>query len=801
MFTIGRFNRLAQWMVKGGLLAFALPSFAQTEPAAPQSPASAPMAPSAAASEPAVAQPAAPAASAPATELAPARKEQSTSLQTVTVTATRRSERLQDVPLAVSAVSGAQLESAGVKSLTDIARAVSGVTYGTSPQDDGFRVRGVGTLGGFSSSSEQPVGVVVDNVVMGLGSLVQSLNDVERIEVLKGPQGTQFGKNASSGVVSITTRRPSFVRLGGEVSASYGSLNEHDVNAQLNIPLASTVAAGISVFDKRYDGFVDNVTRKETVGGLHEYGGRAKLFIKASNDLDFSFSVDATKSELDGQYQLWTVRALPPVPPTLPGEFAAAGIVPGADNTKTSEGARGFRNQDASGASAEVNYRIGDYTLTSITAHRARGDQQRFGLDTREAVIMEGGSDNQYRQDSQELRVTSPKGELEYVAGIYWSQLKATQDTSAWLQPAALGAPAPPAGVFISLTNGINHVFTKSQSTALFADGKLRLSDELRLLAGVRVTQDKVHADNTVDTSAVGEQVDQPPGFLAPSAGRAPQAGDVSESKPSGRLGLEWKPAKDMLVYATAARGYLGPTVTYSNLTGTKTEVKSQTVEDFTVGTKTQFFDRKLTVNASIFQDTYKNLQVGRFVPADNEFVTENAGGMRSRGFELDVATVLTTGLLGRASVTYADAKFTDYVTACPTTGDRSRCNGAFFQGAGEDVPGAPKVTATLGLDYAYFFESGYQLDTSANYAWRSKTSYGTGETLYAQEGYGILSVAMKLSPESDKWHVGLWARNLLDEHYQAAVIGLPFAAPGGVVNWNARDARRTVGVTAGIRF
>lgn len=768
-------NPLVRQLLACGLLALSLPGQAQTAPAA----------------EPA------------ATEEAAKPKADTKSLESVTVTASRRSERLQDVPLAVSAVSGTQLENAGVRSLSDIATAVSGVTFGLSPQDAGFRVRGVGTLGGFSSASEQPVGVVVDGVVMGLGPVVDSLNDVERVEVLKGPQGTQFGKNASSGVVSIITRRPSTKRLEGELSLSYGSLNEHDVNAQLNVPINDIAALGVSLFDKGYDGYLHNLSRNEDWGGIHQWGARAKLLLKPAGNLDVLLSADFSKSRMKGQQQLWSLRS---APAALAAEFSAAGITPGNDNTATSEGAEGFEHINASGVSAELNYRFGDYTFTSISAHRARDTQLRYGLDTRAATVMEGGGDKTYAQDSQEFRITSPKGALEYVAGLYWSRLKSDTGESAWLQPSQLGAPVP-AGVFVSLTNGINYTSTDSRSTALFGDGKLQLTPALRLLAGARYTQDRVSAANWTDASQVTAQLGQPAGFLVPSTDRVRQEGQVSANKASGRLGLEWKPGQDLMLFATVARGYLGPTVAFSGLTGTRSNVLPQTVNDLTIGAKSQFLDRTLTLNVSLFQDTYTNLQVGRFDAATSEFLTENAGGMRSKGFEIDGQAVLGGGFRARASLTYADAKFTSYETVCPTTGDTARCylaadgKTSLFQGAGEAVPGAPKLTASLGLDHGLSFDNGFQLDSTVNFAWRGATSYGVGETLYRQDGYGVLNLAFKLTPESDRWHLGLWARNLLDKHYQSAVIGLPFAPPGGVVNWNTRDARRTLGVTVGAKF
>ncbi|WP_313435284.1 TonB-dependent receptor plug domain-containing protein, partial [Novosphingobium sp.] len=163
-------------------------------------------------SAPAMAQEAAP---------SPAPETQSVSGTDIIVTASRRAERLQDVPIAVSAITGDQLTESGFQKLTDIQYQFSGVQFGSSPNDSGFRLRGVGSAGGFSSSSEQNVGTVVDNVVIPFGNPINSLGDLERVEVLKGPQGTQFGKNASSGVINITTKKPDASRFFGKAFLSY----------------------------------------------------------------------------------------------------------------------------------------------------------------------------------------------------------------------------------------------------------------------------------------------------------------------------------------------------------------------------------------------------------------------------------------------------------------------------------------------------------------------------------------------------------------------------------------------------
>lgn len=751
--------------------------------------------------QPAQPTPSAPEAAASAPEAAPAPRQ--AALESVTITATRRAERLQDVPLAVSAVTGAAMEKSGVKSLADIANATSGVTVGASPQDAGVRVRGVGTLGGFSSASEQPVGVVIDGVVMGLGPVLDSLVDIERVEVLKGPQGTQFGKNASSGAVSITTTRPTMDRVKGQASLSYGELNERDINAAVNVPLGEKAAIRVSAYDKGHDGYVQNVTRNEKWGGKHQAGLRAKLLIKPSEDLDVLASIDVSESHRKEPQQLWTVRS---AGANTAAEYAAAGVTPGNDNTQTTENARSFVNTYANGGSVEVNWRPGnDYTLTSVTAYRTLEEQRRFGLDSRAFAAMEGATIERKRQTSQELRLTSPKGgAVEYVTGLYLYELRGRNNDAAWANPAMAFGGAPVLGpAFISLSAGVNHVTTTTRSAAVFADGKLKLSDTLKLLGGLRYTRDRVTATRYTDDDAeMTALLGNPPGFLVPPTYAALASQSASAGKGSGRIGLEYKPERDLLFYGTVATGYLGPTATFSALTGTASQVKPQTVKDVTLGMKSQFLDRKLTLNTSVFYDKYKNLQIGVFRQAQNEFITENAGGMRSKGFEIDTQAVLSSSLRGRASLTYADAKFTDYETACPTTGDTSRCNGGLYQAAGDVVPGAPKITSVLGLDHTLFLDSGWSLDSTATYAWRSKTYYGVGETGMVQGAYGVLNAGLRLSPDAGNWSVSLWARNLLDKHYQAAVLSQPFSAGNGqIVNWNARDARRTVGVTFNTKF
>jgi iron complex outermembrane recepter protein len=734
----------------------------------------------------------------------------------VVVTATRRAERLQDVPLSVSALSGEQLSAAGFQNLQDIQYQFSSVQFGQSPNDSGFRLRGVGSAGGFTSSSEQNVGTVVDGVVIPFGNPVASLGDVERVEVLRGPQGTQFGKNASSGVVSITTARPDTTALSGSAFASFAQLQEHDIHGGINVPLSDRAAVALYAFDRKHDGYIDNITLGEKWGGEHFYGGRAKLLFKASDTFSAYFIADWSEKKQDGPDQLWTLRTLPsfanPLMAVRFGALLARGIIPGNDNSVSAEDTETKMQQKNYGASMQLEWSLGEYTLTSLTAYRKydRGPTS-FAIDATDLPIFTAINDDNQNFVSEELRVTSPSsGRLRYVGGVYVSRLKSGFGTTscAQLRPAL---PFDP--VIINIAAGCSTTETASKSTAAFADGSFQLTEKLSLLGGARLTRDRVESDSfsVIDTNYPPGP--GPNGFVVPYATRALATGETSKTDWSGRIGLEFRPAEDVMLFGTVARGYLGPTVTFSGLTGAKSSVKPQTVRDVTIGAKTQWFDRRLTLNGDLFFDRYKDLQTSVF--NGFEFLTENAGGFDAKGFEIEVGYRITPQLSVNGSYTYSHTEFTDYITSCPNNiiaqgaaAVAAQCNApgstastALFQASGFPLTGAPKNSATLGADFRQPIGASLLLDAGVNYYYRSEVYYDVANSLSLQGGYGIVGAKLGIGSANGKWRVGAFIRNAGDKRFQSAVIGLPFADAGGEVNWNTRDGRRTAGISIEAKF
>ncbi|BEV02531.1 TonB-dependent receptor [Novosphingobium olei] len=740
----------------------------------------------------------------------------------IIVTATRRAERLQDVPIAVSAVTSQQLAATGFKDLTNIQYSFPSVQFGQTPNDAGFRIRGVGTLGGFTSSSELPVGLVVDNVVIGFGNPVQSLGDLERIEVLKGPQGTQFGKNASSGVINITTKRPDMDKVSGSLFGSYGSLNERDIHGSVNLPLGKTAALAIYAFDREFDGYVDNVVRNEKWGGQHNYGGRAKLLWEPSDALSIYVIGDYSKTKTKGPGQLWTLNHLD-ANLTAPGglvglpfvNLAALGVTINEHNDKSIDDGAGYSSVEYYGASLQADLKLGDYTLTSITAFREQKEGAfAFSIDGLPYEKFYARDPGQTRRSySQELRVTSPSGQaLEFIAGAFASR----QETGIGLGQSAILRPAMPYSTFptVSITAGYNHTDTTTNSIAGYLDGKFHVSDTFALLGGLRLTHDSVTSHNysTVDPDLAPFVPPMPSNGFTPS-GTVPYAtrdfttGKTKATKLSGRAGAEFKPSRDLLFYATYARGYLGPTVTFSGLTGTRSNVKPQQVDDVTVGAKMQFLDRALTVNVNAFWDKYKQLQTSVF--NGQEFLTENAGAAEAKGFEVELVMRPTRSLSFNVSYTYSDAKFTDYLTACTDYQNRtglaatvcdSSSGTSLYQAAGEALPGAPKHAVTAGVSYEQPIGDALKFDFAMNSSLRSDVSYAVGDPYQHQDGYVIVNGNIGLGSINDRWRVGAFVRNLFKQDFNAAVISLPFTS-GGYVNWRTREAERTFGVSLETKF
>ena len=622
-------------------------------------------------------------------------------------------------------------------------------------------------------------------------------------------------------MINITTGKPKFDAVSGKGFVSYAELNEVNANGAINVPIAANAAIAVYGFYRRNDGFLHDVPLNIDWGAEKSYGGRAKLLWEPSSDLSIYLIGDYSKTTRVGPGQLWSLNHVPfdvaqnPLMGVRFGNLAALGITPGFYNDKSAEEYPGFGEEANFGGSLEVNYALsGGYNLTSITAYRkfAEGKNQ-FAIDGTSFPVFTALQDGVPQTFvSQELRLTSPKGSaFEFTTGVYGSIRKVGDNSHfsrAQLRPAA-PFPAGPGGsqLIVDIAGGQSNTQTRSASLAGFIDGRFHMTEQLSLIGGARYQYDKVHSrffsivDPAFAPGSFGAQ-----GFVVPYTPTALKSGQVSKGGFSGRAGLEYKVNRDVLLFATVARGYLGPTVAFSGLTGTQSSVNPQTVRDVTIGLKSQLFNRAVTFNANVFFDQYKNLQTSVFNGL--EFLTQNAGGFRANGFEADASWRVTRELSFHGSFTYSDTKFTNYVTACPNVVKAGytcflAADGktSLVQAAGEPLSGAPKSSATFGADIKLPINDTLMFDWSANAYYRSRVQYDVANALSFQKGYATIGLNTGIGSADGRWRVGVFARNLLDQRFHAAVIGLPFADAGGEVNWLTREGRRTVGGSAQFSF
>ncbi|HLL24635.1 MAG TPA: TonB-dependent receptor, partial [Kofleriaceae bacterium] len=444
---------------------------------------------------------------APATELA-----SEGDIADIVVTAQRRVERLIDVPVSVVATSGETLEDLNLTASTDLQFVTPGFALGdaNTPRGAGFRIRGIGT-NVFADGIEQSVGTVVDGVPLArAGQGLADLTDVERVEVLRGPQGLLFGRNASAGVLNIVTRKPGN-ELELNANASYGSDDEIKLSGGVSAPLGAGLSARLSGYINRNNGFVTNVRTGEKLNNRNEYGFRGTLRYEPNENLEILLRGDWSNRR--NRCCVWTVRqfasaATDPRPGTVFLRQLTGPLASGPEALENNGSAPYYNRSKNRGGSAEINYLLGDYTLTSITAYRKWNQVDNNDADLSPINVLDRNMGaNNLEQTTQELRLTSPSdGFVEFVAGLFYFDSKNVAPSSQVGRFANGLALAAAGGINVPLAPGLvlpaTQLFGRdtlqiidTRDYAVFGQATINITDRLALIAGGRVTDTKVGVD------------------------------------------------------------------------------------------------------------------------------------------------------------------------------------------------------------------------------------------------------------------------------------------------------------------
>lgn len=703
-------------------------------------------------------------------------------LEEVIVSARRREETLNETPVAITAISTQQLEGKAALNMTDLQGAAPNVLI--TSQNSGaatanLSIRGL-TFADVEKSFDPTVGVVVDGVFMGTSTgQVFDYFDIEKIEIMRGPQGTLFGRNTIGGVININRTRPTG-ELGAKFELTYGRYDSRAVRAVFNAPIVEgALAAKVFYFKNQTDGFYTHGITGERVGESDNQNfGTSLLWTPGEGSFEALLTLEKQEQEFD------------PVNSNIArtGEVFCAFEPADQCNRDTTDdlytvfGDRKVAEYESPAATLEMNFDVGSVAFTSVTGYREAEEDHSQDFDASSASLYHTRRLQDYQQFSQELRAAGEFTDtLDYVVGLYYfdSEYTLTQNTELF------GAPLPAAQV----AKGT------SESTAVFADFNWAFAERFRVNFGGRYTEDKKGFENS---------------FGVPLG-----TANKSFSKFTPKVGVDFRPNDEMMYYVSWSEGYRsgGFSNRAQTVISTTTPFGPETVGSGEIGAKLRFADNRIGLNIALFNSEYEDLQQNTTIPGGptgNETIVTNVGSATIRGIEVDAIARITQSLTLTAAVGLQDSEFEDFITQAPVGGVLRT-----FDYSNNNMIYSPDVTGALGaeLEIPVSFA-----DLRANLTWRHIGSYDqqisdgstsppppTGvivvpgnDPRVRAESQNLLDASLSSVFEvgNGKARLTLYGRNLTDDRGPNAaftVAGL----------WSFASARepRTYGVQVGYEF
>ncbi len=710
-------------------------------------------------------------------------------VEEIIVTAQKVEENVQDVPIAITAVPGERLEQAVVFNLENISTIVPSVTFrkGTTSANSAIVMRGVGTIT-FSVAAEPSVSTVVDGVVLSRsGQAFMDLVDIERLEVLRGPQGTLFGRNASAGLVNIVSKGGSDT-FESQVNADWFEGDEWRLRAALAGPLAENLTARVTAFYGSFDGNITNINggRNRTVNGYERYGARG-LIDYEDGGTKLRFIADYMKANDDCCADVTGVSrgAVLDAELGLPG-----GSAQGEDQRFINHNLVTETRDRQWSLTGSGDFELGDtHTLSVVLGYRNWFNREiREGDFLPRALVGTGElhDDGVVRteQYSIEARIASDQTkDFFYQAGVFaWQSDNSQIFTRRNITCASSTLPVDPAtgGRPCNVADTVNTIFptatsfsdVTSKNFAIFGQATYRFTEQLSFTGGLRYTWDDlefthirapgVNAFNGLPATGPGVSGAPAGGTIASGGnGTNTSAGSTDNGNLSGRAVIQFEPSDDVMLYGSYTRGYKGPAfnVFFNHTAPTNAIPIDEEISDsFEIGVKSQFLDRRVQLNVSAFSVEYDGFQANNFVLLNGAVVSNltNAGTVKSEGFEADLVVAPVDGLTLRASAAYADARVKEF-NPNPLTNAPSAINGT-------QLPLAPKFVYTIGGDYETDLGA-FRLYLNTDFRHTSRQFSDLGEA-GPIDPYGIWNASVGFSDPDDNYRLTFHARNITDNSY-----------------------------------
>ncbi len=665
----------------------------------------------------------------------------------IIVTAQKREQSVQDVPISMTVIGGDQLQNFEIKNFIDLDRYVPNFFVQETPGNNAYYIRGIGSTPG-NLAFEQTVGLFVDGLYGGHARQFQApFLDIERVEVLRGPQGALVGKNTSAGAISIITARPTRT-MTGSVDASYEFEQQGTrLAGVVSGPLTDSISARFAGQYEDTDGYIKNLILGGDEPKRESYFGRASFLFDISEKTDVLLRLEAGKVDLTGNP---VERFLTAADPDL--ERSTHGF-PGFVG-------KDFDDTDTFNTSATANFHLGDFLLTSVTGFSSYDFKKRLDSDFGPADLFASMFAEDFSQVSQEIRLMSPTDRyLEYIVGIYAHYNDYAMDQKTRLD----------FGPFDGLSSRSFQQYNTAVST--YGSMTVNVTEDFRVLGSLRYSFDKRTANQT-------RAID---GVVLPSYLATPLQGRLYEREWDPSLTVQFDATSDVMLYASYGEGSKSGGFIGAQAATTQNQfiIKPESSETWEAGIKLAALDRRLRLNAAVFRTTFDDLQVSTWDTTIAAFVTSNAGKARSEGIESDFSLLVFDGFSLTGSFAYLDTQFIDFPGAL-CAWDAVGCTPATNNAKGRPLPRAPKRSGSLGFNLDRPLMDGW--DFIASGVWTLRSFAYLEETYNpaaGQQGFGKYDLRAGVRSTDDHWELALVGKNLGDKVTASHAFNTPVT--GGI--------------------
>ncbi len=720
-------------------------------------------------------------------------------LDEITVTAQMREESLADVPISISAVSGALLEDRSIDSLATLSQSIPNVSIAENQIDSTISVRGVTT--GNNKGFEQSVAMYFDGISYGRSQLIRTpLVDLERVEILRGPQPTLFGKNAIAGAVNVISAKPTS-EFEGKISIS--NEFEHDEPQFLGVisgPLTENLSGRLTASYRDFGGWIDNVQLGRKEVQREETYGRAQLAWQGGGSLDLNLKVEYADFDSLG-YPMenlnpqdgYTLVFAGPIAVDVTEDWKRASSEVSSDN-------------EMSNAVLTANWDWSDHTMTSITGFVDYETYEILDVDYTNLAILDGTNQSEeYSQFSQEFRLTSPVGEkVDYIAGVFFQSGDVDVTDDVFLG-SFLGLAGPPVAFLVD-SQWKRRYEQSSDLWSIFAQADINLNERFDLTVGARFSsEDK---DGARDLRILGGPTNTTPQALLEAlwagvlnVGPHSISGQRDEDSLDPLVRLQYHATDNVSLHASYTQGSKagGFDIRGNSIPGTPGvatpgafEFEGEEATNFELGAKMNW-DRA-QINVSLFLTEYDDLQTNIFDGVLG-FIVQNASSAEVEGLEADGRFLLTENVELYASAAFLDYKFKDFQDS-QCAYQEPPTNGIFCDRSGQTAPYAPEFSGNLGLDYENQLTDNLYLDFNINIDHSSDYFLVTNlDPNLKESGYTKLGAQVGISNNDGTWRLSLIGDNLTDERIRVIGGTLPLArtfvqlASGGALDGTAYDA------------